>query len=156
MEKDKKTVSHKGVVQKVNEDHVEIKIISESACAKCHVKSFCSASDMSEKIVEAITKEVLEKGDKVEIVMEEKLGWIAVFFTFLFPFLILISTLIGILTITKDELIAGISSFLILVPYYLVLYFLRDRFKKNFVFTAEKIDDQIGEQKKYEQIKKYE
>ena len=45
MENSKNVIKHSGVVSRVTPDSVEVEIVSKSACAACHAKGVCGASD---------------------------------------------------------------------------------------------------------------
>ena len=67
------------------------------------------------------------------------MGMRAVILAFGVPFLIVMSALILSLSITGDELVSAFVSLASLIPCYVILYFTRDRMRKNFVFTIEHI-----------------
>lgn len=138
--KDIHVISHEGTVVHVGAKHVQVKIISVSACATCHAKKSCLAADMSEKIIDAIPLEPLKQGDSVIIKMKEKLGWIALFYGYILPLIILAAVLFTLPALGFSENIAGLMAIGSLVPYYLVLYMSRKKMEKVFVFTAEKIN----------------
>lgn len=132
------TVYHEGIVTQVEEDRVSVKIISRSACSKCHAKSVCAASDMSEKIISAIPETSLEKGDRVRICMKETLGWTAVLLSFVIPLVILVTVVFAIHYFTDDELCSVLGALFVLVSYYILLMLFRKTFEKRFIFRAEK------------------
>jgi len=134
----KSIISHEGVVKKVDGTSVTIMIVSKSACSNCHAKGACNASDISEKIIDAVAKEPLKKGDFVEVEMEELLGWVALIYSFGIPFIILFTVLVGVFVYTENESLAGIASLAILPPYYGILYLFRKRIEKKFTFEAYK------------------
>ena len=39
-----------------------------------------------------------------------------------------------------EETTRGLTGLLLLVPYYCILYFLRDKLKKRFIFTLKKLN----------------
>lgn len=135
---DNRMVCHDGKVVKAEGNKVKVKIISQSACAQCHAKGICSAADMEEKIIEAVSSEPLQKGDIVTVIMEEKLGWIAVFYGFLLPFILMVSVLFVAYALGSSEPKAALLGIGSLLPYYLVLYTLRKKIEKDFIFKAEK------------------
>ena len=49
-------VSHDGIIIGINDDEVEVKILSKSACASCNIKGACNMSEMKEKIIEKLHK----------------------------------------------------------------------------------------------------
>jgi positive regulator of sigma E activity len=80
---DSRLLCQEGRVVSINAPHLHVKILSTSACAQCHANDFCTSLDRTEKIIEAIpvsSSEFLKIGDKVTLVMEEKWGWLAVFY----------------------------------------------------------------------------
>ncbi|MCP4218121.1 MAG: SoxR reducing system RseC family protein [bacterium] len=131
-------VHHDGTVIECRENMVKVKIISLSACAECHAKSMCNAADMQEKIIDAFALEPLKEGDEVTLQMEEKLGWIALFYGFILPFIVLVCVLFTTHLLGGSEIQSGLLGLGSLVPYYLGLYVFRKKIEKDFVFKAEK------------------
>jgi Positive regulator of sigma(E), RseC/MucC. len=130
-----KTIEHSGIVNHIYEDHIEVMIIQNSACAACHAKKACTASDMAEKIIEVdYTAGDLEVGDNVTVVGTSAMGWEAVGFAFVISFILMMLTLVISMMLLKDELISGILSLTVLIPYYLILFIFRNKMKKRFVF----------------------
>jgi sigma-E factor negative regulatory protein RseC len=131
-------VSHDGTVIAVNGSHVQVKIVSQSACAECRAKRFCTAADMQEKIIDAIAHDSLERGDAVTINMEKRVGWLALFYGFLLPFIVLAAVLFLFYALGSSETRAALFALASLVPYYLGLYVFRKKIEKDFIFIAEK------------------
>jgi len=129
-------ISHDGIIQKINEDSMDISIISMAACVSCHAKGACSASDMKEKIVpvKPIQGKDYHVGDQVTITIKQSVGTWAVLLGYVFPLIIVVASLIILSNIMNDEGIAGLISLLILAPYYLVLYVSRKKMADNFEF----------------------
>ncbi len=132
-------VKHKGIISDIDRENIRVSIIAQSACASCHAKGFCSAADMQEKFIDVKNNGNIDKkpGDFVTITMRRKLGNRAVFFGYFLPFVLLMLTLVSTLSYFDDEGIAGLASLAILVPYYFVLYLLRDKLKEGFEFHIE-------------------
>ncbi len=129
-----KTIEHIGTVKQIHKEMVDVLIVQKSACSGCHLKSACTASDMSEKIIEVpVIDSKLNVGDEVVVVGTSRMGWQAVGYAFFLPFIIMMVTLI--ISLEKlNELTAGLIALGVLMPYYLTLYFFRDKLKKKFVF----------------------
>lgn len=128
-------VLHEGVVESISDTKIFVSIISKSACASCHSKGMCSVSEMSEKIIE-VPKEDNQKytpGQKVNVSLTKKNGNFAVLFGYLIPFLLLIITLL-VTSAFFNELLSGLMAIGILLPYYLILYLLRNRLAGQFEF----------------------
>jgi len=134
-------VVHFGVIQEVSAKKITVAIVNASACSACHAKGACLASDMKEKEIE-IYKFAGEyhTGQHVNIVGKTSQGYKAAFYGYIIPFLFVFVTLILVQSITKNQGLAGISSLAILLPYYAVLYFLRDKIKSSFEFEISAIN----------------
>lgn len=129
-----KTIEHIGTIKNITPERVDVIIVQKSACSGCHLKSACSASDMSEKIIEVPNDGTNRSvGDEVTVVGTSRMGWEAVAYAFFIPFVIMMITLIAGLQM-MDELSAGLIALGILMPYYLVLYLFRNKLKRKFVF----------------------
>lgn len=135
----KEEISHKGIITSVDENGYRVTIISESACAACHAKGFCTMSDMKEKVIDIPKNGSVEhkSGDFVKVTMKQKMGILAVILGYLFPFILLITTLLIVAGFTMNEGLAGLAAIAILVPYYSGLYFFRNSLKKKFSFAIE-------------------
>ncbi len=140
---DIKLVEHTGYIEATFSDHVQVRIISESACASCHSKDACTASDMKEKSIDAFTNGVegLEPGKRVVIQGQKSLGLKAALLAYILPFILVLITLSISYFLTQHEGIAGISALAILVPYFVVIKYLTPKLKKTFVFTIKEIID---------------
>ena len=132
-------IIHEGIVDHMTADAVFVRILSKSACAECHSKSMCSVSEMTEKLIEVKQKASgFDNGELVNVILDRSLGNKAVLLGYFIPFLLLIFTLI-ISSVFLSELWAGLLSLAVLVPYYMVLFLLKDRLSKTFNFRIEKI-----------------
>ncbi|MBN2693654.1 SoxR reducing system RseC family protein [bacterium] len=139
----REVIEHFGVVENIIDDKIIVSVITKSACASCHAKGACSIADLKEKVIEAkaTNGEIFNKGDKVIVQMEQKLGFLALFLGYLLPFIVVITALL-ISSAIFTELIAAVVSLLFLVIYYLSLYFLRKRWKNTFQFIIRKAGDE--------------
>ena len=132
-------ISHPGIVEQVTDDKIIVKIIAMSACSSCHAKGMCNVADMEEKIVEVrkIPHRDFQKNDQVTVSMKKSLGSRAVLLGYIFPFVLMIATLLLVLFLIGDEGVAGLSAILILIPYYWLLYIYRKKLKSTFSFTID-------------------
>lgn len=131
-------IAHQGIIESINTDCVKVKIVSMSACSSCHAKGACNASDMEEKIIEALPNgKPLKPGDWVTILAKESMGFKALFLGYLLPFLLVLGVLIVATSAAINETKAGILSLAVLIPYYLVLYLTREKIKKSFIFEIQ-------------------
>ncbi len=137
--RDNTSVEHKGVVEKIDGRIIRVGFVSHSACSGCHAKGVCSLSEVENKYVEVIHDgSELIVGDSVDILLEQKQGFTALWLGYVLPFIVMVLTLVIVMATTGREGLAGLSGVLILVPYYLVLYILRDRVREKFEFKIRK------------------
>lgn len=129
-------ISHEGIITKIDNDNVEVKILSKSACASCNIKTACNMSEMQEKIITIPAPKDKKLSIGQDVVISIRLGQAnrAVIFAYVIPVIILIS-MIFILSILKiDEGINALISIGSLIPYYFVLFLLKDRIKRKFEY----------------------
>jgi sigma-E factor negative regulatory protein RseC len=133
------TIRHKGIINKIDERFNYVAIIAQSACSACHAKSACNISDLNEEIIKIpkTPNDDYKTGQTVYVKMRKSLGTLAVMLGYIFPFLLVLVSLIILLNIISSEGLAGLISVGLLAPYYLILYFYRSRLNKTFVFEIE-------------------
>ena len=135
------TVSHEGNIIAVNGSHVRVKIEAVSACDGCHARRSCGAADRRERIIDAVPNdpnELLQPGDPVIVSMEERLGMVALFYGFFLPFIVMLAVLLAAYLLDQSETVMALAAIGSLVPYYLVLFMIRKKIEKNFIFTVRK------------------
>lgn len=129
---------HSGIVSKMNGSSLIISLDDNVHCESCRAKGTCGISDSGSKEVEVPhTNDSFTLNEHVNVVLKKGLGLKAVFWAYIFPFLLMIATLI-ISSAFLIEWMAGLLSLLILIPYYLLLYVLRNAFKKTFKISIVK------------------
>ncbi len=130
---------HSGIISKLGNSSLTVSLDENVNCESCHAKGTCGISDSSSKEVEIpISEEYFSLNEPVNVVLNKGLGLKAVFWAYVFPFVLMLSTLL-IATSFVKEWMAGLLSLLVLVPYYMILYVLRDTFKKTFKISILKI-----------------
>ncbi len=134
-------IKHKGIIQDIEPEKITVKILNQSACAGCHIKGACSMADVKEKYIEVSSpfNQDWEKGEKVIVLCNEELGFIALFWAYVLPFITVIITLLICTSINLSELYSGLISLGILIPYYLILSLFKTKLKNKFSFSIEKI-----------------
>jgi len=124
----------------VSDHKLVVNIINQSACSTCHAKGACTVSDFQDKEIEVSEfSGTFKPGQEITVIFKESKGFTALLWGYVIPFLVVLLTLIVSLEITHNELIAGLISLGILIPYYTTLYFLRQHLKKIFKFEVEEI-----------------
>ena len=131
-------IKHTGFVKEIKGSTLIVNIINQSACSTCHAQGACSVSDFQDKEIEiANVGQFYSPGQEVTVVFKESQGFTALFYGYILPFILVLSTLIFAVSLTKNELIGGLLALGILIPYYITLYFFRHLLKKVFKFEVE-------------------
>lgn len=134
-------ISHIGVIEKVEGSTVHVKIVQQSACSECHAQSMCCASESKDKIIDIQDSSgIFQAGEKVMIYGQSSMGLLAVLLAFVIPILIVVTAIALGTSREWDDTVTGLSGLLLLVPYYYILYLLRNKLKKRFVFTLKKLN----------------
>ncbi len=133
------TVTHTGTIRKIAGNKAEISVISKAGCISCSLNNACSVSDMKEKMIEVDLSQVAQynEGDNVVVEMKQSYGTWAVLLGYLFPFFVLFLGLIMFLHFGLNQGLSGILAIALLLPYYGILYLLRDFFKKRFRYHIQ-------------------
>jgi len=139
MQKDS-IIEHTGIVKSVNDSNVVVGITTHPACSGCLASGICDLSDKKKKEIRAIFNPEVKPGDTVRVIMQRSMGFRALFLAYLLPFLIMMTILIVLTSFSVSEAISGITAFLCLIPYYLVIYLKREMIGRSFSFTIKKTD----------------
>ena len=129
-------VSHEGIVTEIDNNNIQIKILSKSACALCNIKTACNMSEMQEKIITiaAPKDKELTVGQEVRVSIALGQANKAVIFAYVIPSIILISMIFILNGFKIDEGINALISIGSLIPYYLILFLFKDKIKRNFEY----------------------
>ena len=135
---DESIVRHEGIVSKISNDVVTISLKGNINCEACKAKAACGVSESNDKEIEVPISDLpLNLNENVEVLLKKNLGLKAVFWAYVFPFILMLSVLLIASTLVS-EWIAGLLSLAILIPYYLMLYVLNSTFKKAFKLSILK------------------
>ena len=133
-------ISHSGIVESIKEGCVQVRILQTSACAACKVAGHCHASESKEKIVDVLNvhdASRLKVGDNVTVCASRHVANRALLLGFGLPLLLLVSVLLIALKLLSDEGLAALTALLALLPYYVLLYLLRDKIRQKMAFFIE-------------------
>lgn len=137
-------IEHPGKVVEILEDYIRVEISDKSACASCHAKGVCSASDEAIKFIDVpLTIGTLsrhyEVGEEVIVVMSSSLGLKAAVLAYAVPLFVLLSAMFIASRFGVGELYVGLSGIAGVILYYLVLLFFRRKLARVFTFSIEKL-----------------
>ena len=137
--KNTETISHEGIIAKITDDELEIKILAQSACAACHAKSACGMGEQAEKIltVPRPKDKDFTLNQKVNVRMAIGQGNKAAVLAYLIPIVLLLAVLFVCLGLGLSEGLSALLGIIALIPYYIILYLKRDKLKKQFLYIIE-------------------
>ena len=123
---------HTGVVSEMKGSSIIVALDANVHCESCSAKGACGVTDSVNKTVEVINPEgSFRLNQPVEVVLKKDLGQKAVFWAYIFPFLLMLATLVTS-SLFMEEWMAGLLSLLVLIPYYGLVYAFKSYFKKTF------------------------
>jgi positive regulator of sigma E activity len=130
-------VTHPGIIKRIEGDKVEIAIMVTSGCASCEIKGSCSVSDAEEKsvFVTVNNSDIYQVNQSITIEMKQSLGTWAVLLGYVFPFLVIFLSLLLFINMGMDQGMSGVLSILLLLPYYLIIYLLRNYLGTRFNYS---------------------
>lgn len=134
-------IKHAGVVDGVEGECVRVRILQSSACSACKVAAHCNASETKEKIIDVMDADAshYQKGDQVMVVADTTVGFRASLYGYLLPLILMVVTLVGVLAATHSEGLAALSALGILMPYYVLLFLMRNKLRNRLSFTLERL-----------------
>lgn len=119
-------LEHLGLVTDSNNSRIKISLVG-SGCSACH-KSLCMLGDSKAKEVEIPAQEnSFRAGDEVIVRINPASGYQAVILLYFMPFLLMLLALIIMLHAGYNEGISGLTSLMVLAPYFGLLYQLRKK-----------------------------
>jgi sigma-E factor negative regulatory protein RseC len=134
-------IDHEGIVEHIEGNRAHVRIGSVSACAACHAKGVCGASDQEVKYLDVPTGGAdYHPGDLVMVQVARGLGLKAVAMGYVYPMLLLVAVLVILISIGMGELKAAGLALASLLPYYLAIYLLRGRIEHTFTFSMRKLN----------------
>lgn len=139
----KERIEHEGRVIAVDKDYISVEIVSKSACAACHAKGACGASDQAVRVVD-IAQDITtlsadyQVGETVNVVMAPSMGTQAVWIAYVIPLAVLMASILVFSLCGAGELTMGIGSLGIVALYYAGVFLFRSKISKIFIFSIEK------------------
>lgn len=132
-------IEHKGVITSISDHKISVMILQQSACSSCHAKGACTAADSKEKMVDVSDFTGKYKvNDLVTVVGQKSMGYKAVWWAFVIPIIIVVSLLVVSISVWGfGDMEAAMAAIVSLVPYYGLLYLLRNKMANSFKFTIK-------------------
>ena len=117
-------------------DAVEVEIEQKSACAQCALQQACQMHETSKRkiVVPLALKQNFQLGEEVEVAISLEDGVKATFFAYLLPLFLVLGTLLLCLACGMSEIISGICSIIVLIPYYFGVFLKKNFFARKLSF----------------------
>jgi sigma-E factor negative regulatory protein RseC len=133
-------IRHFGIVVSVSDGQVLVKIERKDACASCKSKKACQLGASENQFISVKTNDSFAYtiGEEVNISMKTSLGFKAIAYAYLFPFLVLIASFLLLRLFTEWEWLQVLSAFLLVALYYGLLYKRRGHLENTFHFFISK------------------
>ena len=132
-------ISHEATVESVDSESVTVLLSPSVSCAGCQAEKGCGISGSSARTIRVAGTFYLHPGEKVEVTIKGSQGYMALFLGYLVPLILVVITLIAFSSANSSELIAGLASFSILIPYYIMLWVFRRFVGKKFSFNIKTV-----------------
>lgn len=131
-------IRHAGVIESIEDGHVKVRIVQTTACAACQVAAHCNAAESKEKTIDVYQPQAgLRVGDAVVLTAAGQVAARALWLGYGLPLLLLLAVLVAVLAVTGREAVAALSGIAALIPYYVGLYFVRNRLQEKLSFSIE-------------------
>ena len=131
-------VRHPGIVESTGNRCLRIRMVQSSGCGTCRARGCCPSADARESLVDvpAADASAYRVGDAVWVTGRLSMARRAVCWAYVFPFLIVLSSLVLFLGLGLAEAAAAGLSLALLAPYYAGLWLCRKRMARRFVLSV--------------------
>ena len=128
------TIHHDGIVESIEPESCQVRILQASACSSCGARQLCRSSESKEKVIEVRgLYPTLHVGDKVTLVGSVRQGLRASVLAYIVPLILMLA---GLFAGTRlyGEGTGALVALLVLALYYGGLYIMKDKIGKEFEF----------------------
>lgn len=135
-------INHNGIISEIRNGMAEVLITDNIRCEGCGVQNACISGGKKDNTFYIDTAgQNFNSGDKVQVILTNNSALNAVIWAYVFPFFVMILSLI-ILSFFLDEVLAGLFSFGLLTVYYLLIYINKRYFDKRFKLKLKHSSDE--------------
>jgi len=133
------TITHEGIIEKVTDQDLLVRLTRLPACGECHAKGLCSVpgAEQNELVIQGRHRE-FNSGDRVIVSIARSQGFRALALGYILPFLLVVLTLSILTLFHLKEWLAGLMSLGMLIPYYILITVLRKRIEDSLTFKIIK------------------
>jgi len=129
------SIKHDGVVTRVEDTYIIVRIENQSACSACHAKGACGLSEVVQKEITAERPAFpVTVGDSVCVMATMQHALLSVLFAYILPSILIIGLLATLIGTGINEISSAFISLIIIALYFFALYLLRSKFAKKIKF----------------------
>ena len=142
MDRKQAKIVHEGKIVEMDRENISVEIVNKSACATCHAKGVCGASDSQVRIIVvpqtiATATAGLQVGDTVKLVLSAAAGMKAAILAYGVPLIVLMAAVLILSALHIGQLWVGLISLAAVALYYIIFAIFKDKLDKEFVFSIE-------------------
>jgi len=133
----KDKIEHKGIIEHIDDKIITVRIeSSESSCDLCQARTSCAAAGGGAKSITVgnMSAGSLSVGDCVTVTGHSGMSRLAVVLAFVTPVILVVAAVALGEALSANEGVGAISGLIVLMLYYSILYLLRNKLSKRFVF----------------------
>lgn len=132
-------ITHTGMIESIDDGCLHVRILQASACAGCRVSSHCNASDSREKRIDVEDLHARDHriGELVTVSTDTRVAGKAEWIAYGLPLILVVVTLIVVLQCFHSEGLAALAALVVLIPYYIGVYLLRNKIARKVRFRLE-------------------
>lgn len=129
-------IRHLAKVIDIKDNTLYLRVMRSDACSICAAKNFCGMQKESENIITIEDTQASEFniGEEVDICLSLASSAKAVIYGYILPLILLLVAIILSKTLGYSDFNSGISGIIVLIPYYFVLFLMRNKMKSDFKF----------------------
>ncbi|MDZ7614330.1 MAG: SoxR reducing system RseC family protein [Flavobacteriaceae bacterium] len=132
------SIRHTGTISNISGNTITVSLSDNINCSGCSSKSACGmAETASKQIVLPNQENSFNINETVELVLEKNMGLKAVIWAYIFPFILMLTSLFVSLAFFSEP-VSGLIALLVLIPYYTMLYFSKNIFQRVFKLSVIK------------------
>lgn len=132
-------IVHKGIIRKSSDGVTRVELVDAVDCESCSAKGGCQLGGARDNVYQVKEGMNYADGDLVEVEMSEQMAMGALFWAYIFPFIVLFVGLVA-LNQFMGEGLAGLIAIAFLAIYYIMVYLNRGYFDKKFELKIKSYD----------------
>lgn len=133
-------IKHSGIIEAIDGEYVRVRILQTSACAQCKIAGHCNSSESKEKMIDVYNvsdTSRLKVGDEIIVTASTRMAVSALIIGVGLPLIVLIAVIIIVRFMTSDEIMAALCGLATLVPYYILVWLVREKLRVRMAFEIE-------------------